>query len=176
MQMNPYEVTSKSSDLVAPSTPRTDGKYLVVQSGDTLPNFCVRTATEVEQHTLQRKKLTWCSPLLILVGLLSGPLLILGYLLFRKHCVLHIGLAAEIRAKYRKWRRVKVALVVVLFLALPLVASADNSAVSAIFLIAFFVAFISLFIGNSPIAVRKYRKGEFWISGCSPEFLRLVAS
>ena len=64
---------------------------------------------------------------------------------------------------------------VVLFCAIPVAAAADSDAAIAIVLILFLIAIIVLLIGNSPLRIVKHRRGEFWIKGCSWEFLNSVA-
>jgi hypothetical protein len=173
MSVNPYETPSDVSQQL-PTTPRADGKFLIVRSEDVFPLYCVKTAFPISQQDLQRRRLTWCSPWVLLVALLSGPLLILVYLLVRKNCVLQVGLSSELQRSYRKWRIITILAVVLLFLALPVAAVTDSPVVIGAIVVSFFIALFSLFIGNSPIAVCKFHRGEFWISGCSPEFLKLV--
>ena len=36
------------------------------------------------------------------------------------------------------------------------------------------IALIAIFVGNSPLRVTNFRQGEFWIKGCSPEFLKQI--
>jgi hypothetical protein len=46
-----------------------------------------------------------------------------------------------------------------------------TTSVTVIVLVLFLIAVVSLFFGNSPLRVVKYRNGVFWIQGFSEEFL-----
>jgi len=172
MDENPYQApTMKASASLSTANVRVDGKSLVVTSGAVLPPFCVKTNTAVQQPDVQQRRLSWCPPIVGLLILLSGLLLILVYFIARKQCMITFGLSPAIRKKYRNRRIFKIIAVIVLFFALPFTAAIDSTAVIVTVFILFLVAVISLFIGNSPLAITKHRKGEFWISGCSKEFL-----
>ena len=147
---------------------------LVVTSPATLPPFCVKTNAPVESADMQRRRLSWCSPFLGLLILISGLLLIVLYFVLRKHCTLTFGLSPAVRNRYRNRRIFKGVAAIVLFFSLPVASAFDSTAVIATVLVLFLVAFISLFIGNSPLTVLKHRNGEFWISGCSRDFLSRV--
>ena len=172
MDHNPYQApTVASSAAISTVNVRVEGKCLVVTSGAVLPPFCVKTNTAVEPQDIQQRRLSWCPPIVGLLILLSGLFLILVYFIVRKHCTITFGLSPAIRRKYRNRRIFKIIAVIVLFFALPFTAAIDSIAVVITVFILFLVAVVSLFIGNSPLAITKHRKGEFWISGCSKEFL-----
>ncbi len=175
MDQNPYQAPSAAPSAALPPTKvRVEDKYLVVTSGTALPSFCVKTNRAVQPQDIQQRRLSWCPPIVGLLILLSGLLLILIYFIVRKHCTISFGLSPDIRKKYRNRRVFKVIAVILLFFALPFTAAIDNIAVVITVFILFLVAVVSLFIGNSPLAITKHRKGEFWISGCSKEFLARI--
>lgn len=173
MDHNPYQAPTvdPSAALFSNAKLRVEGKCLVVTSGAVLPPFCVKTNTAVQQQDFQQRRLSWCPPIVGLLILLSGPLLILVYFIVRTQCAITFGLTPAIRKKYRNRRNFKIIAVIVLFFALPFTAAIDSTAVIITVSILFLVAAISLIVGNSPLAITKHRKGEFWISGCSKEFL-----
>jgi hypothetical protein len=165
---------SPISPFAAP-TPRVQGKLLIIRDGDVLPRYCVKTNQPVTVVEMRTKEFTWCSPLVGLLMLISGPLLILVYFLARKRFYLTFGLSDELRQRYRYIYLAKVIAAVALFFTMPLSAAAGN-VVPVIVLILFIGAVVSLFLGNSPLAATNYRNGEFWITGCSKNFLATVAS
>jgi hypothetical protein len=175
MDHNPYQApTVASTATLSTTNARVEGKCLVVTSGAVLPPFCVKTNTAVQQQDVQQRRLSWCPPIVGLLILMSGLLLILVYFIVRKQCMITFGLSPAVRKKYRNRRIFKIIAVIVLFFALPFTAAIDSTAVIVTVFILFLVAVISLFIGNSPLAITNHRKGEFWISGCSKEFLSHV--
>lgn len=177
MSDNPYrppEALSGSRSSTSLDV-RVQGKQLVVRTGAVLPAFCVKTNEVVRPEEMQNRSFTWCSPLVGLLILLSGPLLILVYFLLRKHCRLTFGLSPEIRRKYRNRKLLKTLAIVVLFFSIPIAAGAESAAIVIGVVVAFLVAVVSLFVGNSPLTVRAHRDGEFWIEGCSHEFLSRLA-
>ena len=175
MDDNPYQSpTVDRSAALSTANVRVDGKYLVVASGAVLPPLCVKTNAPVQQQDIRQRRLSWCPPIVGLLILLSGLLLILVYFIARKHCTITFGLSPAVRQKYRNRRILKIVAVVVLFFVLALTAAIDSAAVILTVFILFLVSVISLFIGNAPLAIAKHRKGEFWISGCSKEFLAAV--
>lgn len=172
MDENPYQAPATVSDAVqSEGEVRADGKYLVVRTGTVLPLYCVKTNQPVGEQELRRRRLTWCSPFVGLLILLSGLLLILVYFLLRKNCVITYALAPEVRRKHRNRRLAKIAAVVMLFFAVPIAAGSDSTPVILVVTLLFFAAVVSLFVGNSPLVVSKYQQGEFWIAGCSQDFL-----
>ncbi|HLA85693.1 MAG TPA: hypothetical protein VJL29_12955 [Thermoguttaceae bacterium] len=148
-----------------------DGKCLVLTSGTVLPPICVKSNQPVHQYDMVERHFYWCSPLVGLLILLSGPLLILVYFLARKKCSLTFGLHPELKRKYRKRMLLKVVAVIGLFFAIPFASSFESPAVVIIALVLFLVAVVSLFIGNSPLSVVKHHRGRFWIRGFSEAFL-----
>jgi hypothetical protein len=156
-------------------TPRVDGKYLIVSSEDGLPRFCVRTNGAVSVLDMRTKEFTWCSPLVSLLILVSGPLLILVYYVARKRCYLNFGLSEQMQRRYRNRFIAKIATVCVLFVALPMTAAVGDG-VGMIVLLLFLAAVVSLFFGNSPLAITKHSNGEFWMAGCCPGILNRIES
>lgn len=177
MSDNPYQppqspVTGGSYDSTGL---RVQGKSLVVTTGAVLPEFCIKTNVEVQPDDMQTRRFTWCSPILGLLILLSGLLLILVYFIVRKHCSITFGLSPEIRRKYRNRTLFKVVALIALFFAMPMAAAVDSTPLIIGVVLAFFGVLALLLLGNSPLKVRAFRNGEFWIDGCSPEFLSRIA-
>jgi hypothetical protein len=63
-----------------------------------------------------------------------------------------------------------------LFFAIPLAASVDSTLPTVVVFGLFLVSIVALMIGNSPLSVTKHCAGEFWISGCSQDFLAMIES
>ena len=175
MGTNPYQSPRASCDAPPAerfgSRPSVDGECLVVTSGTVLPPVCVKTNRPLSDDDLVRKEFHWCSAWVGLLILLSGLLLILVYFVARRRCSLTFGLDPRVRRECRKRVLLKVVAAIVLFLAMPFSAALDVTIVPIVVIALFLVAVVSLFIGNSPLSVVKYRKGLFWIKGFSSEFL-----
>ncbi|QDU93626.1 hypothetical protein [Lignipirellula cremea] len=177
MDRNPYQSPETEQSVAVPVKPiRVEGNSLVVRSGTVLPPFCVKTNKPVEPPDMQQLRLVWCPPIFALLMLLSGLCLVLVYFFVRKRCTIAFGLDPDIRKRYRNWGIFKIIAVIVLFLAIPVSAAFDTEAVSFAAIILFLLAVVSLFFGNAPLAVNNHKKGEFWISGCSKEYLARLQS
>lgn len=146
-----------------------DGKCLVVASGTVLPAVCVKTNQPVSQEDLVEKRFYWCSPIVGLLIVVSGLLLMLVYFVARRKCLLTFGLQPKLRRKYRRRVIVKTVAVIGLFFAIPV--SAESEVLMLTVLVLFLIAVVSLFFGNSPLSVVKYRDKAFWIAGFSEEYL-----
>jgi hypothetical protein len=162
----------KPFDLSGPM--RVDGKFLVVKSGVVLPLFCVKTNEPLSESDMRKKSLTWCPPFVFIFFLFCGLLSILLYFILRKSCHVTYGLSPAVQRKYRTRLIVKSLIAAALFVALPLTAGFDDT-VSTVTIVLFLVAVIVLLVGNSPLSITNHQKGEFWISGCSSEFLSRIA-
>ncbi len=177
MDTNPYQPPVVQDPLPGKlHTPAVgiDGKYLVVTPGAVLPQRCVKTNQKITEGEMKRKAFEWCSPWVALSFLISGCFTIILYFVFRKKCEIVFGVHATVSAKYRNRLIFKLLATVGLFVAMPFVAAIDNSALIAATIILFIIAFISLFVGNSPLSVAKHRQGQFWIKGCCQEFLEQI--
>lgn len=152
---------------------RVDGKMLVIKSGTVLPRFCVRTNVPIPDSNLRSKTLTWCPPFVFIFFLFGGLLAIIAYLIMRKTCKVTYGLSDETQRKYRTRLIVKLLVTFALLCAIPLLMG-YNDVVSTVVIVSFVVSLIVLFVGNAPLAVTNHVKGEFWISGCSSEYLARV--
>lgn len=177
MTQNPYQAPLADLETipVEASDVWVDGKHLVVRSGAVLPEICPKTNQPVFQQDIVRRQLTWCSPFVLLLALLGGALpLIIVYFVIRKQCDITYGLAPEVRRRTRNRRIVTVLVAVVLFCSLPFAAAIDSTPLIIVVVVLFFVAVISLFVGNSPLTIKKHCKGDFWIAGCSSDFLARI--
>ena len=174
---NPYAAPASDlevDDVVTDSEIRVDGKFLVVRSPSTLPPFCVKTNVAITPKDVKKRTITWCAPVWILTILFGGLLFVIVYLIVRKTCVISYGVSGDVRRKYRNRMLIKVACAVVLFFGIPISAASDSTIAMTVVTILFLVSIVSLFIGNSPLSVTKHKKGEFWMSGCSKEFLARI--
>lgn len=178
MSGNPFE--APLSDL-NPETDReashlgeawVDGKQLVVRSNTVLPPFCVKTNEPIPESDRIKKTLSWLPPAYAVVLLIGGPLILLiVYLLVRKQCVLTYGVTPAIRRKRRNRILLNCVISLLLFLAIPLTAPLKSPVPMVTSLLAFLASIIVLLLTGSLLRITKHRKGEFWISGCSTEFL-----
>jgi hypothetical protein len=162
--------TSPSESFAPSSLPRVDGKCLVVSSGTVLPPICVKTNQSVSEGDVVRGNLYWCPTWVVLAGAFSGPLLILVYFIARKKCSIAFGLQPSLRRRLRIQTLLTVIGAVTLFFALPFAAATDSTPVVISVVALLIVAVVALFVGNSPLAVVKYREGMFWIEGFSGRF------
>jgi hypothetical protein len=175
MEENPYQSpTTVSNATHEVGGFRADGKFLVVESIAVLPPICVKTNRPLTERDMVLKQFTWCSPWWGLLILLSGLLLIVVYFLVRKKCTLTFGLDPSVRRKYRNRALFKVVAAVGLFFALPVVAGTNSTPAIAVVLGLFVFSIVSLLIGNASLSVANYRSGEFWLRGCSKEFLTTI--
>lgn len=175
MNPNPYQspatIPAATSGERLGKVPTVDEKCLVVASGTVLPPLCVKTNQPVAEDDMVRRQFHWCSPWVGLLIALSGLILILVYFVARRKCTLTFGLDPRLKSKYRRRKLFKVVAAIALFVTLPFSAAANVTVAPFIVLVLFLVAIVSLFIGNSPLSVVKYRKGMFWIKGFSDDFL-----
>jgi hypothetical protein len=177
MDTNPYKPPVALDTMYGKpdaGTSRVEGKQLVVRSGAVLPQRCVKTNQKITEEDLRRKTFEWCSPWVALSFLVSGCIMIVLYFVFRRQCSITFGMHSSVRKRYRNWLLFKVLATVALFASLPFVAATDSGGLIATVLILFIFAFITCFIGNSPLSIAKHREGEFWIKGCCPEFLSQI--
>lgn len=177
MNLNPYQSPATScTPTAADAGVRVDGRQLVVRSGVVLPQVCVKTNEPVSPQDMIEGRLSWCSPIVGLLILLSGFLLILVYFIVRQKCIITFGLSPALRRKYYNRRMAKIVAVVVLFLALPFVAGVDSTPLIIVVFVLFLASVVSLFVGNSPLKITEHHKGQFWIAGCSKDFLACINS
>jgi len=179
MSGNPFEAPlsdlNPELDINDPSNlgeVRVDGKQLIVRSNTVLPAICIKSNEPISEAELIKKTLSWLPPLYALVLLIGGPLvLLIVYLVARKQCVLVYGVASTIQRKRRNRILMNVAISLLLFLAIPITASIDSPLAILIAVFAFLGAIVSLLLTGSQVRITKHRNGEFWISGCSADFL-----
>lgn len=172
MDENPYQSpTTVSRAFPTDGGFRVEGKLLVVVTGAVLPPICVKTNRPVSQQDLVTRQYSWCSSWWAFLILVSGLLLVLVYFLVRKKCTLTFGLDPAVKRKYRLRNLAKVVAVIALFFALPFVAGTNSMPAIVVVLLLFLGSIVALLIGNSALSVTKYRNGEFWLHGCSFEFL-----
>ena len=178
MDTNPYQsplADAVAADHALATGPLVDGKCLVLVSGTILPAHCVRTNQAVTEGDMTRKRFDWAAPWVALLILVNVIVLLLVYFLVRKKCFLTFGLHPSVRRKYRNRLLLKALIAIALFFAIPVTAAIESTAAIVVAAVLFIVAVVSLFIGNSPLRVVRYREGKFWIKGFSDEYLASIA-
>ena len=178
MSDNPYQSPLTDSADRGSSTnqsPTVDGDALVVYSQTVLPPICVRTNQPVSEKDMIRGRYTWCPPWVVVFVFLGGLPLILVYFLARKHCILTYGLHPSQRKRYRKRMLIKIALAIVLFLMIPILSATNSVPVIVVAVLLFLAAIVSMFVGNSPLRVVRYRGKQFWIKGCSEDYMARIS-
>ena len=173
-EINPYQAPAETSTQAQNLPFYTDGKFLVIRSGAVLPSRCVKTNQPIPESSLKTRDMSWAHPMIAVLVLLSPLILIIVYFIVRKTCTVTYGVHSDIRRQKRKWFWIKIALAIVLLIAMLVASAADSPIAIMITLLALIAAVISLFIGNSPLGISKHRSGEFWLKGCSEEFLESV--
>jgi len=172
MSTNPYEPPLVDVAVVATPQIRTDGMYLIVDSGAELPRRCVKTNQPISEQDMKRRDMYWHPSWVIIVIIMSIPIGLLVLFLVRKRCRIVYGLHPDVRRRYLIFILVKLLISVALFVALVLAAVVWNAEVAmAILLVVSLVSLLAIFIGNAPLRVTNWRQGAFWIKGCSREFL-----
>ena len=197
--MNPYAPPTTSE--VAPVCPahgfRRDGEFVVVRTGAVLPKRCIQTNEPIGQDDWNKeKKLQWSAkwaglcalsyPSLILLQKWFPPLkdhfafgmmvVVIGSVAitipFQKTFFVTYSLKGSVHRKQRRTRLTFIGLLGLAGLALMLRTFLG-------YFIWVVVVLVGVVIVSSLSAVRllcsfrvtRHRDGEFWIKGCSPEFL-----
>ena len=170
---NTSETDTRSEDYSAAvqGHARVDGNYLVITSGTVLPPYCIKTNEPVDVEDIQKQELTWCPPIVGLLILLSGLVLIFVYFLVRQNCLIGFGLSPDIARKYKARRKINKIAVFFLFFVLLFSGATDSMPVMLTTLGLFIGGVVWLFVGHRALAIAKYRQGEYWVTGCSKEFL-----
>lgn len=147
-----------------------DGKHVVVRSGTVLPPYCVRTNIALEPDEMRQEKLGWSPPFtntvldrFFLFQLISQ--------LVQQHCLLTFGLSAAVERRHRDLRNLKLGLAVVSACAFGILLLMDSMAMYMA-LIVFCCAVVLLLVqSGSPLSVTSRRDEEFWVWGCSDDFI-----
>ncbi|MBN2290958.1 MAG: hypothetical protein JXM70_00950 [Pirellulales bacterium] len=179
MDNNPFRAPPLSSPPIVPRTSSSpvpssfvDGDSLIVASGTVLPEICIKTNQPVSSADMKKLTTIWYPSWIIGFFFLAGPFgLLIAYLATQKKCVLTFGLQPRIRKRYRNRLLVKSLIVFVLFWMMLLSTTLDVTGLPIVLLVLLVIAVLVAFVGNSPISIKEYRDGAFWIKGCSQEFL-----
>ena len=156
--------------------PSVEGRSLIITSGTVLPRRCVKTNVPVMEDDMIRKDLYWCNPLWILTIFIGVFVVLIAYYACRKKCIFTYGLAPEVRKKYRLILTIKAFAAIAFFLAFLFSTTTHSTTAIVTTLCLFFASLIALPFGNSPLTIKTWNDGRFWIKGCSPEFLASLAS
>ena len=179
MDTNPYQAPPLTTESIPMATlvgpvhySYVDGDALVVPSGTVLPPICIKTNQPVSDRDVKTQTTFWCTPWIFLL-LLIGPLpLCIGYFVVRKKCSLKFGLQPQIRKRYRNRVLLKSLIAFGLFFGMLFSTAYKVGEITLALAILFLIALIVACVGNSPISIKTYKDGAFWVKGCSPEFLR----
>lgn len=172
MDLDPEQThTAASSAPRSMAKLRVEGKFLVVKSGVVLPPICVITNTALQRRDVLQKSLSWWSPIDELLATEGITSQVLENVFSIRKCVIAFGLSPDIRKKYLYRRIFKVSAAIALLFTLPYAATLESTNLAYVLLFLCALAAGSLYMGNSPLRIDRYRHGEFWITGCSKEFL-----
>lgn len=177
--INPYATTSEDipwADTAAFSEPMefaVDGDAVVVSANAELPMFCVKTNEPVDE--LQGKWVTmyWSPPLLALSFLVCGLLGVVLYFGFRQRCYIRVYYSQGLRRRYALSFAIRLLIVTAIIggsIALCTLAFAPVELA-----ILSMASLLLLLFGNSPIRIKKFESGKFWIAGCSKEYLQRLS-
>lgn len=194
-ETNPYAPPATSEVLFPnPRWYRRDGKFVVVRTGAVLPARCVKTNEKIgERDWFGEKQLVWiwwwaqfASPVVVVMALfvitlnsanvevmlyaigvpvvlIAGVLLVVG----RKTLKVTYGLARRIRRR----QSVIHGAVAICAVAAYALGFGDSDVLS---LEPQYLLIAGVIIASIPrhfLRAARYRDGEFWLKGCSPEFL-----
>jgi hypothetical protein len=193
-ETNPYAPPATSEVLFPhPRWFRRDGKFVVVRTGAVLPARCVKTNEEIgEREVSKERQFTWVplwarfsaflamtSPLLVVFFINSHSstafytigvpgILIAGFLpvAFQKR----MKVTYALHRRERRWRLAVQGVAVAggvggwLFLK-----TYDTDSLAGFFALIGGGLLAGVF--HHPLRTARHRDGEFWLKGCSPEFL-----
>lgn len=180
MSDNPFaaplaDVPSLAGNFSSVPTLRVEGNLLVVTSEVVLPPFCVKSGQPLQPNDIKRQEFYWCHPAVALLILVNIIAVMIAYYILRKKCVLTYGITPEVRWNYRKWLIIKIGLVIGSVISIPLVIITESTPLIVIAVIFFIASVIFALVNNAVLTVSRHKNGQFWIKGCSPEFLRHVS-
>ena len=173
MSENPYQAPLAHSYQPMAVGPRLRvvGDMLVVRSGDILPPFCVKTNEPVPPSAMIKRRFTYCSPLVFL-GFLGGPLIFLIVaVLMQRHCQLTYGLAPTLFYRWRKRWFIKLFAALLFGASIPFAVAIESQALIITSIALTVLAVIVFLFDGAYISVKKFQFEEFWIKGCSHEYL-----
>ena len=180
---NPYAVSEHASGAVrelVSGNIRLDGDLLVVGLKAQLPEICVVSGETQDLVNVQRK-LTYVSPVVIVVFILSRVIGLILYLIMRKQTKVSFYMSRQVRRK-KRWMSF-LGFVMLLATIAAVIGFADVGAPGMspwLLLIPFtmFIVSVTLLIkGNHILQVKKFQKpDEFWIKGLKLPFLEAMRS
>lgn len=155
-----------------------DGNYLVLTDRTALPLRCVRTNQPVSERECQTLDLPWIPPTLKIAMCLVPFLLLFAPYAVRRRCRLQAGISKGVRFRYLL-RKLLAGLLIVGALVAPLVCMINGWLGSALvtvvaFPFLFWGGFIFLILFTSPLTIADHKGDQFWLQGCSPEFLASI--
>jgi len=191
-ETNPYAPPA-TSEVLFPRARwfRRDGKFVVVRTGAVLPARCVKTNEPIEmQDESKERQLVWVplwarlspclgiplpfvmlmNPKVTSVGMYASiPIILIGAFLglaFQKR----MKVTYALQRRERRWRLAVQGVAVAGGIGGWFLSQAYNTDSPAGF---FALIGGGLLVGlfHHPLRVARYRDGEFWIKGCSSEFL-----
>lgn len=164
----PYCMSAKTSFV--------DGNNIVVTDKTALPPRCIKTNQPISEAEYTSWDLPYIPEWLTTFMILMPFLLIAAPFGARSRCRLRAGLSSSIRMRYQM-RKLIATVVILLSFIIPILGfSLENTVVGLVGLVAFLPlfwgAFVILILFSHPLKVTKYKNGQFWIQGCSREFLQ----
>ena len=170
---NPY-APPKSNDLSGPALAAVhiSGKALVLPKEFTFPPICIKTGEAENLVPLQKRRLSWYPPLMIVLVALSPLVFAIIALIFRKKGLIHFQLTKEIARKRKSAIMRNWLLFFASFGAFFMAAKMPDNQIS-IFVLAGTVLFLASLIG-AIIAARflrpqKIDKVQIQLLGIPPE-------
>lgn len=153
---------------------RREGNLLVIRDGAVLPNRCILTNQPINERDWTKKRsLTW-TPAWVWIFILFGLIIALILALcLQKKAQLTYNIC---RAKRNRQLRFGAFSLLATFGGIGLMISAlsfeqwgNALVISGIVLL--IGGLVMAAISSVALTVKRYKDGEFWIKGCSPEFL-----
>ena len=176
---NAYSANRSISNYDRSSGPRVfvDGPYLVVENGSVLPNRCPVTNEPVADNQAEPRIFTWTPDYLILFFLCCSIIVfLLAYLILRRQCTVWVSISPMVKQRMSRsvMRRIFYFLGSIVTIAISIYFELFPGVAVGflLLLVSLFLCLIPIF----PVRVTKQEHGLFWLNGCHPEFLNMVAN
>jgi len=179
--INPYAPpTVQDPASLPPRGCTTDGRYLYLTDGATLPERCAITNKPLDDgDRIYSRKFVYTPPWVYLLLFIHILVLILVAMIVRKRATASYWLSDEVRRQYNKRRWFALGVIGIsaagIFGATQL---QDADTVTALVMLGFLFILLGLIglILATPLKVKGHKNGTFRISGCCPEFLAALPS
>lgn len=174
--INPYATPKSIQEPSAIEGVYASGKYVVIGEMGVLPEYCFLTGERVTSEKRRIKKLQYLNPawsLLLFAYIIGWITYFVVSLSCRKKTRVTYSLSYKGRKKLYKRRLIGLFLYLpIMGVAIFLFSTGDEELISYGFVavVVFVVALIVSLIMGSVMRVRKYKNGQFYISGSCKEF------